>query len=163
MPGTLNPSVLLHSQPCCSKLRTKSQARKMKAAYSFRPTRSIVARTLAALGLTAFASFAADNRGLFNVLDFGAKGTGTNDDTAAIQRAVDDCAANGGGQVILPGGKIFLTGAVTLRSGMDFSSGARRGFERQRALAGLRRGGCAALCKGCDWSFHFWRRCDRWE
>src|SRR5450631_2913627 len=59
-------------------------------------------------------------QGIFNVLDFGAKGDGTNNDTSAIQQAVDDCVANGGGQVVLPGGKTFFTGAITLGSGVDF-------------------------------------------
>ena len=92
----------------------------MKAAFSSRPIQSIVAVALAARILTVFASLAAGDRGEFNVLDFGAKGDGTNNDTAAIQRAIDACAANSGGQVILPGGKVFLTGAMTLRSGIDF-------------------------------------------
>jgi polygalacturonase len=70
--------------------------------------------------LAALATRAADPSGNFNVLDFGAKGDGTNNDTAAIQQAADACAANGGGQVILPGGKMFLTGAIALRSGVDF-------------------------------------------
>jgi hypothetical protein len=70
--------------------------------------------------LAVVATRAADQPGTFSVLDYGAKGDGTNDDTAAVQQAVDACAANGGGQVILPGGKIFLTGAITLRSGVDF-------------------------------------------
>src|ERR1700744_3977548 len=62
----------------------------------------------------------AGQTGGFNGLDFGAKGDGTKDDTSAIQKAVEACAASGGGQVILPGGKTFLTGAITLRSQVDF-------------------------------------------
>jgi polygalacturonase len=73
---------------------------------------------LIASGLTAFGT--AGDSSTFNVLNYGAVGDGTNNDSAAIQKAVDACAANGGGEVILPGGKTFLTGAITLRSDVNF-------------------------------------------
>ncbi|MFO1475401.1 MAG: glycosyl hydrolase family 28 protein [Verrucomicrobiota bacterium] len=57
---------------------------------------------------------------VFNVLDYGARGDGTNNDTAAVQKAVDACIAAGGGQVVLPSGRVFLTGAIALGSGVDF-------------------------------------------
>ncbi len=58
--------------------------------------------------------------GVYNVVDFGARGDAIANDTKAIQRAVDECVAHGGGQVLLPGGKTYLTGAITLGSGVDF-------------------------------------------
>ena len=70
--------------------------------------------------LAALTTPAADQAGIFNVLEYGALGDGTNNDTAAIQRAVDACVAGGGGQVLLPGGKKFLAGAIMLGSNVDF-------------------------------------------
>lgn len=64
-------------------------------------------------------SLAAQTR-VFNVVEYGAKGDGTTDDAAAIQRAIDQCTAAGGGQVYLPTGKTFLSGPIELKSNVDF-------------------------------------------
>ncbi|MBR3754911.1 MAG: hypothetical protein IKK49_07435 [Clostridia bacterium] len=46
---------------------------------------------------------------------YNADPSGKSDSTAAIQKAIDDCAANGGGTVWLPEGKYRLTGEVYIR------------------------------------------------
>jgi polygalacturonase len=56
----------------------------------------------------------------FDVRSFGAVGDGVSVDTAAIQRAIDTASTRGGGRVLLPGGKRFLTGALVLKAGIDF-------------------------------------------
>ena len=56
----------------------------------------------------------------YNVLNFGAKGDGVTDDAAAIQKAIDACSAQGGGQVIFPAGHTFLSGPVELKSNVDY-------------------------------------------
>lgn len=60
-----------------------------------------------------------------DVRSYGAKGNGTTLDTHAIQRAIDACAAQGGGIVRLSGGT-FLTGPITLKSHitLDVEKGA---------------------------------------
>ena len=52
---------------------------------------------------------------VFNILDYGAKPEVGFVNTKAIQAAIDACAANGGGQVIVPMGE-FVTGGIRLRS-----------------------------------------------
>ncbi len=51
----------------------------------------------------------------FNIRDFGAVGDGHTYDTAAIQKAIDTCAENGGGIVLFPVGR-YLSGMIHLRS-----------------------------------------------
>jgi hypothetical protein len=53
--------------------------------------------------LAGMAGQAAGFTGAYNVLDYGAVGDGTNDNTVAVQKGVEACVAGGGGQVILPG------------------------------------------------------------
>jgi polygalacturonase len=58
---------------------------------------------------------------VFDVTRYGAKGDGTTLDTAAIQRAIDAAAAAAAkSQVLLPGGKKFLTGTLQLKGAIDF-------------------------------------------
>lgn len=49
---------------------------------------------------------------IFNAQNFGAKGDGITDDTAAIQSAIDAAAAAGGGQVYMPTGTYIVSGGV---------------------------------------------------
>jgi len=52
---------------------------------------------------------------LFNVRESGAVGDGKTKDTAAIQAALDRCAAAGGGTVVVPAGG-YLTGSLDIKS-----------------------------------------------
>ena len=56
---------------------------------------------------------------IFNIRDFGATGTKAGSAQAAIQKAVDACAAAGGGQVYVPPGQ-YATGTIHLRSHVRF-------------------------------------------
>ncbi len=55
----------------------------------------------------------------FLVTAYGAVGDGTTTNTAAIQKAVDVCAASGGGRVVVPAG-VFVSGPVFLKSDVEF-------------------------------------------
>jgi len=63
---------------------------------------------------------------VYNILNYGAKGDGITDDASAIQKAIDECAKNGGGQVYLPSGKVYLSTSIELKTSVDFhiASGA---------------------------------------
>jgi polygalacturonase len=49
----------------------------------------------------------------YNVRDFGATGDGKTKDTASFQKALDTCAVNGGGEVLVPAGN-YLIGSVQI-------------------------------------------------
>lgn len=53
---------------------------------------------------------------MFNITSYGATETGLA--TGAIQQAIDECFAQGGGQVVVPSGR-FLTGGLRLRSNVE--------------------------------------------
>lgn len=60
-----------------------------------------------------------NNSRVFNVLDYGAVGDSITDDAVAIQKAIDECNAKGGGQVLFPTGYTFMSGPVELKSNID--------------------------------------------
>jgi polygalacturonase len=69
--------------------------------------------------LTAPASAA----GTYSIADYGAAGRGVQADTAAIQAAIDACAAAGGGVVEVPPGTHLTIGTVVLKSHVELHLG----------------------------------------
>ncbi len=67
-----------------------------------------------ALSLTAFADKHMPGTD-YDIRDYGAVSDTSQLSTEAIQRAIDDCAKNGGGRVVIPAGH-YKTGTIQLRS-----------------------------------------------
>jgi polygalacturonase len=67
-----------------------------------------------------------------NIIDLGAKSSNTTENTAIIQKAIDDVSKGGGGQVIIPPGR-FVTGVLTLKSNVNLH------LEKYAVLAGSTR------------------------
>ena len=67
---------------------------------------------------------------VFDITQFGARGDGSTLNTAAIARAIFECARAGGGRVLVPAGT-FLTGAIHLKSHVELhvSEGATLKFD----------------------------------
>jgi hypothetical protein len=72
---------------------------------------------LASLTLFADKVFSADETGQWSVQAFGAKADGTTDNTAAIQKALDE-AAQAGGKVLLPPGRYVVSGSLRIPPGV---------------------------------------------
>ncbi len=56
---------------------------------------------------------------VYNVCQYGAVGNGKADDATAIQKAIDLCSVEGGGQVLLPANHTFLAGPIQLKSNVN--------------------------------------------
>jgi Pectate lyase superfamily protein len=63
----------------------------------------------------------------YNVQAFGARGNAAADDTAAIQDAIDTCAAAGGGVVYFPPGTYLTTAQLTINADSVYLEGPGRG------------------------------------
>src|SRR5258708_24950614 len=55
---------------------------------------------------------------VYNITRYGAVADDKTNNTAAIQKAIDEASANGGGIVLVPTGK-FITGVITLLSNVE--------------------------------------------
>jgi polygalacturonase len=67
-----------------------------------------------------------------NICDLGAKSSNTTENTAIIQKAIDDVSAGGGGQVLIPAGR-FVTGVLHFKSNVEIH------LEKYAVLAGSTR------------------------
>lgn len=66
----------------------------------------------------------------YNILDFGAMADGTTNNAGSIQKAIDVANAAGGGRVVVPTGKTFMTGTIEMKSNVELH------VERGTALLG---------------------------
>jgi polygalacturonase len=72
-------------------------------------------RTTLILFITTLQLFATS----YNIKDFGAKGDKKNNDNIAIQKAVDLCAAGGGGTVYFPSGNYLIGSSIQLKNSVQ--------------------------------------------
>ena len=77
-----------------------------------------------ALGLLALPSAAFARDRIVNIRSHGAIGDGKTVNTRAIQKAIDACAAAGGGMIVVPAG-VFVSGSIWLKPGVGLE--LRRG------------------------------------
>lgn len=73
------------------------------------------------VGLIGLALATGASAASLNAKSFGANGLGKKDDSAAIQKALDGCAAKGGGIVNLPAGKYRLDKPIKIPEGVMLS------------------------------------------
>lgn len=70
---------------------------------------------------------------VFNILDYGAQSDSSYNSLPAIQAAINECNAKGGGKVLIPKGIYFSKGAIVLKShvNLHLEDGARLEFSTE--------------------------------
>ncbi len=56
---------------------------------------------------------------IYDVASYGAVGDGKTNDAKAIQSAIDDCACNGGGRVVLESGKTYYSDSIQIKKNVE--------------------------------------------
>ena len=74
---------------------------------------------VAAIALASSALVSRTDAAEFDVTRYGAKPDGATDNTASIQKAIDDCTAKGGGRVLVPGGGKYVTYTLNLKNNVE--------------------------------------------
>ncbi len=82
-----------------------------------RTVRALVAVLLLCLALPALATARTYD---VTAAPYSARGDGVTNDRIAIQQAIEDASAAGGGTVLVPAGRTFLSGGIRLRSNVVF-------------------------------------------
>ena len=62
-----------------------------------------------------------ETSGIFDVRNYSALGDGKTINTAAIQKAIDQCTKDGGGTVLLTGGGKFMSGTIYLKDNVTLN------------------------------------------
>ena len=89
-------------------------------------------KKLLLIGFLAVGTLSSVGQKVINIIDLGAKSSNTTENTAIIQKAIDEVSAAGGGQVIVPAGR-FVTGVLYFKSNVDLH------LEKYAVLAGSTR------------------------
>lgn len=90
---------------------------------------------------------------IHDILDHGARGDGSTNDAGAIQRAIDACHAAGGGTVLVPAGRTYLSGSIALKAHVELhvERGATLRASTERAdYGGYTFGGTPVFISGVE-------------
>lgn len=84
----------------------------------------------------------------FDITTYGAIGDGAANDAPAIQAAIDACSAAGGGTVLVPAGKTFLSQTITLKDNVELHIERGASLVAWHEITGLQRFAVSALSAG---------------